>query len=353
MKPAAPISDQDLNHVLQGVPDWDELRGAHLFITGGTGFFGAWLLETFVHANRVLRLQAKATILTRDPHRFFATMPHLKNREDLQFVVGDVRTLEPSTLKSSVLAGKKFSHVIHAATASGIEAQTHTPLETFDTIVKGTRRVLDLAVARDARRFLFISSGAVYGAQPPELSHLGEAYSGAPDCLSTRAAYGEGKRAAEWLCATYAEQYGIEIPIARCFAFVGPHLPLDAHFAVGNFLRDAMRGGPIQIQGDGTPLRSYLYASDLAVWLWAILGRGQSGRAYNVGSENAVSILETAQAVAGCFDSNPQIVVAQKVPPGVLPSRYVPSTQRAQSELGLREMVDLPAALRRTLQFLA
>ena len=342
-----PLSDEDLNHVLQHVSCWEDLRGANVLITGGTGFFGCWLLETFCHANQVLPLQATATVLTRDPARFLAKMPHLQSRADLKFAVSDVRAL-----KADDFGAQKFSHVIHAATASGVEGQSMAPLETFDTIVEGTRRVLDFAVASGAQKFLTISSGAVYGPQPRELSHIDEDFPGAPDTLEQRAAYGNGKRASEWLCAAYREKYGLDFSVARGFAFVGPHLPLDAHFAIGNFLRDAMNGGPIRIQGDGTPLRSYLYAADLAVWLWEILLRGQAGRAYNLGSEKAVSILETAQIVAKCFQPQPEILVAGQAPKGVLPLRYVPNTQRAQTELELQQRLALPESLQRTLKYL-
>jgi dTDP-glucose 4,6-dehydratase len=341
----SPLFVEDLDHVVEHVSAWDELRGARLFITGGTGFFGVWLLESFCHANEVLGLQAEATVLSRDPQRFFQKLPHLAGRECLRFVEGDVRSLDTGNC-----GGEKYSHDIHAATASGANPPL-APLEMFETIVEGTRRALDVAVQTKAQRFLFVSSGAVYGAQPPELSHVDEEYSGAPDTMDIRSAYGEGKRAAEYLCRAYQERDGLSTSVARGFAFVGPHLPLDAHFAVGNFLRDAMSGGPIKINGDGTPLRSYLYAADLAIWLWEILLRGQAGRAYNVGSEEAVSILETAQCVASCFDPPPEIVVAQKAETGVLPSRYVPSTQRALAGLGLSQLIDLPEAIRRTQRF--
>ena len=351
-----PIFDEDLNHVLQHVSAWESLRNARIFITGGTGFFGAWLLETFCHANAVLGLGAEATILSREPHQFLMKMPHLQNRADLRFMPGDVRALEPNTARSEKFeGGEKFTHFIHAATASGANPPL-APLEMFDVVLEGTRRVLDFAIenssASSSPRMLFVSSGAVYGAQPRALSRVDEEYSGAPDCRNLSAAYGEGKRAGEWLCAAYAEKFGIEIPIARGFAFVGPHLPIDAHFAIGNFLRDARKGGPIEIQGDGTPVRSYLYAADLAVWLWEILLRGQSGRAYNVGSEDAHSILETAQIVADAFNPKPEIIVAGKPKAGVLPTRYVPSTQRAQGELGLRPIIQLPDGIARTLRFI-
>jgi dTDP-glucose 4,6-dehydratase len=194
-----------------------------------------------------------------------------------------------------------------------------------------------------------VSSGAVYGRQPANVSHVHEDYSGAPDPLAPDSAYGEGKRVAEMLCAMAQGRIGLEVSIARCFAFVGPHLPLDRHFAIGNFLRNALDGQSISISGDGRPYRSYMYAADLAVWLWTILVRGASGRAYNVGSEHVISIRELALKVAASTGVSVNLPETRGHEATNPPNRYVPSTRRATFELGLTTETNLEAAIARTL----
>jgi len=218
----------------------------------------------------------------------------------------------------------------------------------FDTIVEGTRRALEFSIASSAARFLFVSSGAVYGTQPPQLTHLPESFSGGPDPLAPASAYAEGKRAAELLCALLATPC-LETTVARCFAFVGPYMRLYAHFAIGNFIGDRLRGGPIQVHGDGSPFRSYLYASDLAVWLWTILFKGQCRRAYNVGSEDAVNIAALANQVAlATAWQKVDVRIALSPAAGAPVHRYVPLTSRARSELALHAEVPLEEAIRRT-----
>jgi dTDP-glucose 4,6-dehydratase len=138
----------------------------------------------------------------------------------------------------------------------------------------------------------------------------------------------------------------LETTIARCFAFVGPHLPLDAHFAIGNFIRDAMRGEPIRVN-DGTPYRSYLYAADLAVWLWSILFKGESCHPYNVGSDQEITIADLARTVASVLEAHHSSPPATSSPEP-FPSRYVPSGGRSREELGLKEWISREEAIRKT-----
>lgn len=343
----------DITRLLARTPTlWEPLRGTSLFISGGTGFFGVWLLEAILAANRERSLGCRVMVLSRDPARFAAKAPYLVADPALSFIEGDVRDFR--------FPEGPITHVIHAATEASASLTADDPQVMFDVCVEGTRRMLALAEEKRSQRFLFTSSGAVYGRQPPELTHVPEDFCGGPDPLNVRNAYAEGKRAAEMLCAIAARSLasggpGLHVSIARCFAFVGPHLPLDAHFAIGNFIRDCVAGGPIKIGGDGTPFRSYLYAADLAEWLSTILLRGEAGRAYNVGSEEAVSIRQLADRVADVAAAiwpdrgRPEIVIAKQPQPGQPAERYVPSCGRARSELGLKPATSLDEAIHRTL----
>jgi dTDP-glucose 4,6-dehydratase len=333
-----PLAD-DLDHILRHTAGlWEELRGKRIFITGGTGFFGRWILESFAHANDQLGLGASAVVLTRNPGKFVSKAPTLSKRDDIDLVCGDVRRFD--------LPEGEFSHIIHGGTTSSSPVE---PLEMFDTIVEGTRQVVQFASTHGTRKLLFISSGAVYGRQPPGMTHIPESYSGGPDPLDRGSAYGEGKRAAELLCILGGLRHGFEPKLARCFAFVGPHLPLDAHFAIGNFIRDAICGNPITVNGDGTTVRSYLYAADLAIWLWTVLFAGLANEAYNVGSESALTIGEVAHAVSIVFPSKPLVNFRNKASESSMNSTYVPSTQKAGKHLGLSQVVVFEEAIHRTI----
>ena len=330
------LPSEDLRHILAKTGGlWEAVRGRRLFLTGATGFFGCWLLESLLAANDEYELGAEATVLTRDPDRFAKKAPHLASHPAVNLLQGDVAGFP--------FPAGDYSHIVHAATTSSAPV---ADAEQYQTIVDGTARVLDFAKACGARQLLFTSSGAVYGKQPPEVTHLPEDFAIDPLLTPPQPAYTLGKRTAEQLCLDAQRSGGLQTKIARCFAFVGPHLPLNAHFAIGNFIRDALRGAPIHIQGDGTPLRSYLYAADLAIWLWTILFRGESGRPYNVGSSQALSIRELAETVGRLF--NVPGFVAKQADPAVPAARYVPNTTRAQTELGLEAWVALEDAIIRT-----
>lgn len=324
---------------------WSQLKNSHIFITGGTGFFGCWLVRFFQWANSAKDLKVKLHILTRNTKTFLEKYPEFQNFNFIEYTEGDVRNFDFP--KSS------FTHLIHAATEASAQLNQENPLLMLDTITEGTRRTLEFAKYSGIKRILFTSSGAVYGKQPPELSQISEDYSGAPHILNPASAYGEGKRLAEHYCSIYSNKYHLEIVIARCFAFSGPYLPWNTHFALGNFLQGCTHSQSIKIQGDGTPYRSYLYGADLAFWLATLLAHGKSIDPYHVGSEKAFSIQEIAQTVAHeahQFGYGPiQIQIANPPISGKLADRYIPSTARTRELFNLNENFTLSESIRQTL----
>lgn len=323
---------------------WEALRGARILITGGTGFIGRWLLESFVAANREWGLNATAVVLTRRPREFARAAPAIVQEASIRLHECDVREFLPSFAS--------ISHVVHAATPASASLNRTDPESMLEVIEQGTRRVLELCASQHVHRLLLLSSGAVYrqpaspGVPLTEDSPLG------PEAPEETSAYHAGKRLAERSALEAASDGGFMLTIARPFAFVGPYLPLDTHFAIGNFIRDVLSGGPVVVKGDGSPVRSYLYAADMAAWLWTmLLDASAGGRAFNVGSELAMSVTEVARLVSRVGVAEADVEVRGRSGSSGGGDWYVPSTERARLELGLEEWTTLEDAVRRTIDW--
>jgi dTDP-glucose 4,6-dehydratase len=202
-------------------------------------------------------------------------------------------------------------------------------LQRFRQIVDGTTNILDLTIATGATRFLLTSSGGIYGPQPNHLDAIPEDWLGSPSLQAPQTAYSQAKRTAEHLSSLYRDSYGLEVVIARCFSFVGLDLPLNVHFAIGNFIRDALFADRIIVSGDGTSVRSYLDQRDLANWLWSLLLHGYDGEVYNVGSSMNISIRDLAFLVRDLLSPSLPIKINSQPDPLATPNRYVPCVRKA------------------------
>jgi len=322
---------------------FNDIKGKTIFVTGGTGFFGIWLQLSFIYMNRKDSLNAKMIILTRNKNKFLHKFPFLNGYGEISYIEGDITTF--------TFPSEDIHYIIHAATEASVNVNQFSPLEMFNTVVNGTKRVLDLAVFKKVISFLFTSSGAVYGSQNDIKENINESFFAGPDLTNPLSVYGEAKRMAEVLCTVYASNFGASIKVARGFAFVGPFLPLNTHFAIGNFINDILHNRNIEIRGDGKSVRSYLYAADLTIWLWIILLNGRNCTAYNVGSDQPISILALANLVISCSEEKRDYQISNFKVSYLGANFYVPSIEKARKELGLSVYTDLQSSIQKTIKF--
>jgi len=327
-----PLPKEDLKHVLEQTGElWSEAR---VLFTGASGFFGSWMLESFLYAGTKLDLPLRAIAVTRDARRFSRHLPHLAGDPRVEILESDAAMLP--------VPDGPVDYVIHS-----LVPDAGIPLGGQEGFFRSaTARLLDIASAKNAEGFLLCSTGAVYQPHDPQ-GPFREDDPRAP--LDAPVSYGQIRRKLEDQCLDAWRERSLPVKIARGFAFVGPRLPLDAGFAIGNFIEDGLAGRPISVQGDGTAVRSYLYAADLAAWLWTILLDGPPGRAFNVGSAKPVTIGELAREIGRLFDV--EIRTGSGPISGAAPSFYLPDTSRMVSEFDILEWTDQEEALEKSIRW--
>jgi len=301
--------------------DLASLDGRHIVLTGGTGFVGTWLLELVTRASDDLAIAPRVLVASRRAARFARVRPHLAQHRIVELLAHDVRDGPPATGPVDLVVAAAASPLVPGDDASETEMRA--------TADAGARLVRAL-VERDGCRALYLSSGAA-SAVPPD-------------------AYGRAKLDAEAQLGAGSAGSAPVAVVARLYTFVGPYLPLDGPFAVGNFLRDALASRTLEVRGDGTQVRSYLYAADLAWWCWSLAVRGVPGTRYDVGSPDPVTIADLARSVARLATPPSKVVVHGRPTASSAPSAYLPDLTTSRA-LGLAPTVDLDDALSRTFRW--
>ncbi len=299
-----------------------ELDNRLVLITGGTGFVGIWLLSLFKFINDETDISTRVTVVSRNPDKFITKYPSFVDLDWLNWIIGDIRDFSSEDIACD--------YVIHGATDTSIASHNNYS-DMFDTIICGTKNILEFSKLNRCKRTLLISSGAAYGRQDSSCMYVDENTSSAPDVTDIRSVYGEAKRCMEMLGTVYGNQENLHVNYARCFTFMGPGLPLDGQFAFGNFIQNVVNGSPIKLNTNGSSVRSYLHGADLAVWLLTVMINGRRNEIYNIGSSEEITIRQLATLIKATLAPQLSLRFSSGVdtsPTGL--DRYIPSTVKTE-----------------------
>ena len=350
--PLRQLLDEDLEVVCADLAsEFGAMSGSRLLVTGGGGFLGYYLVQAALHWNRTrgsAHGSIDVTVFDNYARGVPAWLEGLRGDAHLALVRHDVTQPLPPGMG-------RFDWVIHAA---GIASPTYyraQPLRCIDANITGLRQLLDWAVAeRDAGRslagFLFYSSSEIYGDPVASAIPTPETYRGNVSCTGPRACYDESKRFGETLCVTFARHEGLPVKIARPFNNYGPGLKISDGRVLPDFARDVLAGRDVTMLSDGSPTRTFCYATDAITGYYKVLVRGGPGEPYNVGIDRpeismaalAELVVETARELFG-YDG--KVVLGRAAEADYLvdnPNRRCPVIDKARSELGYapRVLVD-------------
>jgi len=330
-------------HLHRLLAAFDQLDGSRILLTGGSGFVGKWMLQTAKIAQENSATKIEIVVPTRQLAADHVQKAIVIDCPNVSWVEGDF-------LNDHLDLGQ-IDMIIHTATPASAQLNAENPAEMLRINVEAMESVL--RYASDNKPLLFTSSGAVYGTQPQSASHITEGEFEPKPPANQLNAYAQGKQIAEQLCRAAGSSGRCSPIFARLFAFGGEYLPRDTHFAIGNFIQNALDRQPIAIQGDGRARRSYLYGADMATWLWSALAHGKTEIPFHIGSEHSVSILELAQTVARVSGEVlkyiPEITVAKAIEPSEPIHQYVPANLQTRKTLQVSEWASLEDIIKRTL----
>ena len=352
------LVDEDLDAICTDLAaEFSEMSGGRLLVTGGAGFLGYYLLQSVLYWNERRANGSKIDVTVYD--NYIRGVPDwleaLRGRPHLELRRVDM--IEP--LPKGI---GHFDYIVHAAGIASPIYYRAKPLQCIDANINGLRNLLDYAVAeRDAGRplrgFLFYSSSEIYGDPAATAIPTPETYRGNVSCTGPRACYDESKRFGETLCVTYAKHEGIPVRMARPFNNYGPGLKITDGRVIPDFAKDLFAGRDIVMLSDGSPKRTFCYATDAIAGYFKVLVRGGAGEPYNIGIDRPeISVAELAElavkAAAELFGYRGKVVLGRSIETDYLidnPNRRCPAIDKARSELGFNPKVSIEEGIYRSL----
>ncbi len=355
---AAQVVARDLADICRRLEsEFSAMQGKTLFISGGAGFLGHYLVQAVLHWNRTHAEHPPVRVIASD--NYIRGVPEwltaLEGDPSLTLLRHDITDPLPDDLGP-------LDFIIHAASIASPIYYRRYPIETMDANVNGLRLLLERCRKQQAgghpvSGFLNFSTSEIYGDPTPDQIPTPETYRGNVSCTGPRACYDESKRYGETLCVNFARQHDLPVACARPFNNYGPGLKISDRRVIPDFARDLFAGNDLVMLSDGSPTRTFCYVADAIVGYFKILVRGRAGEAYNIGNETPeISMLTLAEMLAAAardlFGYTGKVVRKVSGDQEYLtdnPQRRCPIIAKAREELGFEPEVPIEEGLRRTL----
>ena len=335
------IVDEDVKTIISEDLPWQELSGKTILVTGANGFIPHYIVRTLIGLGNV-----KVLALVRNEEKAKTKFADLMNDANFKLIVQDLNL--PFTIDEPI------DYIIHGASQASPKYYGVDPVGTLKTNCLGTSYLLDIAVKNKAQKFLFISSGEVYGQVDESTPELIETYRGNLDCTNVRSCYGESKRMGENMCVCYSHQYGIPVNMVRLSHVYGYGFDLNDGRVIPDFVSNIINNQDIILNSDGSAKRSFCYITDMISALFYVSFKGEDKNAYNIASGKETSILELAEILTKIY---PEKNLSVKFNENVFRDGYIKSSSTRSNfntdklkSLGWIEKVELKDGLKRMLE---
>jgi UDP-glucuronate decarboxylase len=289
------IVHRDLDLILKSNINWDRFKNKTVLISGGSGLLPSYLVQSLLHANRLHNLKLKVICMSRSFESLNKRLGYCLNDPYFKAIIHDVTRPIPVEIMPS-------DYVIHAASQASPKFYAIDPVGTLLTNTIGTQHLLEYAVRSKAQRFMFFSSGEVYGIPLNPMEPITETSYGYLDPMNVRSCYAESKRIGETMSIAWAKQYGLDSVVVRPFHTYGPGMALDDGRVFADFVADVVAKRDIVVKGDGSEKRCFCYLADATIGFLSVLLNGTNSEAYNVANPACeISMKNLAELISNLF----------------------------------------------------
>lgn len=288
------VVKKDMEEIFAARKEWTALKKSKIYITGASGMIASYFTMFLIYLNEVYDYDIQIFAGIRSREKAEKRFGLYGNKSYFTVIAEDVNR--------PVKLTEKMDYIVHAASLASPQYYGNMPVEVMLPNVIGTYELLEYAKVNPVKKFLFFSTGSVYGAVG-DTEKISEETKGTIDFLDLGDAYGESKRCGEALCNAYGKEHGVPVNMARIYHTYSPTMDYQGDTRVfAEFVNDIVTGEDIVIKSSGTTKRSFCYIVDMITALFTIMLEGEVGEAYNIAnSDEYVSILELATRLTSLY----------------------------------------------------